>query len=462
MFLDLDCDRKSKVAVVDDSGTDISYGELSDFSKELFSAIKKRTLIIILTENCIGSLVGYIASLSYRVVPLLLSSKTDREMIIKMINTYQPEYIWVPESLAIEFNYQRVYQRFEYVLLKTELKLFELYDYLSLLLTTSGSTGSPKVVRHSYTNIESSARNVAAFFELTPDERAIVVLPMHHTMGLSVINSHLFAGATILLTKETLMDMTFWSFIDDQRATSFTGVPYSFEVLHKLRFFNMDLPDLKLLSQGGGKLKDELFKAFADFAKETGKKFIATYGQTEGSGRMAFLSADAAINKIGSIGKAIPGGHISLVDENNKTIKDHEAVGELVYRGPNVTLGYALNGEDLLKGDVNCGTLRTGDIARRDKAGYYYIVGRKNRFLKLYGFRIGLDETEQMIKSAFDIDCFCSGNDEKMIITLTDINMKETVQDYVVEKTGLFHRAIEVVVTDKIPRNLAGKLIYSA
>jgi acyl-coenzyme A synthetase/AMP-(fatty) acid ligase len=279
-------------------------------------------------------------------------------------------------------------------------------------------------------------------------------------MGLSVITSHLFAGSTVLLTQATLTDRSFWQFIKDQRATSFTGVPYSFGVLHKLRFFNMDLPYLKLLTQGGGKLKDELFKEYAEYAQKTGKKFIATYGQTEGTARMAFLKADMALKKIGSIGKAIPNGQLSLIDENGDEIVEKEAVGEMVYRGPNVTLGYALNGADLAKGDENNGVLHTGDIARRDSDGYYFIVGRISRFLKLYGTRIGLDESEQMIKSTFDVDCICTGNDEKMIIKITDEKKKDQIHKYVVEKTGLFHAAIEVVVIDEIPRNEAGKSIY--
>jgi acyl-coenzyme A synthetase/AMP-(fatty) acid ligase len=328
------------------------------------------------------------------------------------------------------------------------------------LLSTSGSTGSSKLVRHSYLNVEENARNVAALFELKPEERATLILPMNFTMGLSVITSHLFAGSIVLLVKGTLMERNFWTFIKEQNATSFTGVPYNFEVLQRLNFFNMDLPELKLLTQGGGKLKDKLFKEYAEFAQKTGKKFVATYGQTEGTARMAYLEADMAINKIGSIGKSIPNGHLSLINQNGEEIIENEAVGEIVYRGKNVTLGYAFNGDDLAKGDENNGILNTGDIARRDSDGFYYIVGRTNRFLKLFGLRIGLDESEQMIKSAFNIDCTCTGSDEKMIITITDENMRETIYDYVTRLTGLSHTAFDVVVTDEIVRNEAGKSIY--
>jgi acyl-coenzyme A synthetase/AMP-(fatty) acid ligase len=460
MFLDLDKKEKSSIAAIDNTGISISYGELCDFAEEFYSGIQKRALIFILSENSIGTLAGYVAALSVRVVPLLLSCKINREMLFNLINIYQPEYLWIPERLSAEFNYNVIFEKYDYALLKTGQQPFPLNENLSLLLTTSGSTGSPKLVRHSYLNIEENARNVAAFFELNPEERPIAILPMQYTMGLSVITSHLFAGSTVLLINGTLTDRYFWKFIKEERATSFTGVPYSFEVLYKLRFFTMDLPYLRLLTQGGGKLRDELFNEYAEYAKKTNKKFIATYGQTEGTARMAYLRADMALKKIGSIGKAIPNGHLSLIDENGKEIPEKEAVGEMVYRGPNVTLGYALKGEDLAKGDENMGVLHTGDIARRDAEGYYFIIGRMSRFLKLYGLRIGLDETEQMIKSAFDIDCICTGNDEKMKIQITDINKAEEVRNYIIEKTGLFHQAIEVVVIDEILRNEAGKSMY--
>ena len=131
-----------------------------------------------------------------------------------------------------------------------------LYKELSLLLPTSGSTGSSKLVRHSYKNVEANARNVSLLFGLDKHERALATLPIYYTMGLSVISSHIYAGATILLTGKSLTDGKFWTFMKEHRATSFTGVPYSFEVLQKLRFFRMDIPHLQLITQGGGKMKN--------------------------------------------------------------------------------------------------------------------------------------------------------------------------------------------------------------
>ena len=131
----------------------------------------------------------------------------------------------------------------------------------------------------------------------------------------------------------------------------------------------------------------------------------------------------------------------------------------MIYRGENVTLGYAISKADLLKGDENHGLMHTGDLARRDVDGCYYIVGRLKRFLKIFGLRIGLDEVEAMIRSEFKTDCYCKGNDEKLIILVTDPSLVSQIPTFVEDKTHLFHQNIEVQVVDVILRNEAGKVI---
>lgn len=460
MFLELDLKQQNAIAVIDDSGGSLSFGELNDFSNQFYSQINKRTLFFLLSDNVVGALAGYVASLSKEIVPLVLSCHTDRELLNKLFDIYKPEYVWLPTNLADDFSFEPIFSKFDFTLLKTGFSTFSLYSDLSFLLPTSGSTGSPKLVRHNYSNVNENAKNVAKLFDISQEDNAIAVLPMHYTMGLSVVTSHLYAGATVLLMKGNLTDRNFWSFIKENKGTSFTGVPYSFEILSKLRFFRMDLPDLKIITQGGGKLNADLFKAYAEFAESSGKKFIATYGQTEGTARMAYLPAKLALRKIGSIGQAIPNGELSLIDSDGNIITEVGVDGEMVYRGPNVTLGYALSGEDLSKGDENNGILKTGDIARIDDDGCFYIVGRVSRFLKLYGFRISLDELEQMIKAKYDLDCVCTGDDEKMNVFITIESKTSEISKFIIEKTGLFHKAFEVQFILEIPRNEYGKVIF--
>lgn len=258
-----------------------------------------------------------------------------------------------------------------------------------------------------------------------------------------------------------MTDRAFWNFIREQRATSFTGVPYSFEILNMMRFFRMDLPDLRLLTQGGGKMPRQLNLKFAEYCRDNGKQWIATYGQSEGTARMAYLPAEWAVEKVGSIGLAVPNAELSLMDSEGNLIEEANTEGEMCYRGKNVTLGYARKREDLLLGDERNGFMRTGDLAYRDEDGCYYIVGRMGRFLKLFGMRIGLDECEQIIKSKFSIECACVGTDEKMIVYLTNSQYAQQVKELLIEKTKLIASVFEVRIIDELPRNEAGKILYS-
>ena len=455
MFIDLDKKPKDKVAAIDDSECSITYGEICDFSDEFAQRLPQRSLIFILSENCIGSLLGYTASLSNCIVPLIISAATEKGLYNHLYDLYNPEYLWMPQARAV--GMEIVFSAWDYCLVKTGNKPVQMYDDLSLLLPTSGSTGSPKLVRHSYRNIEANADNVRRLFKLDGSEKAMAILPMHYTMGLSVIASHLLAGSTLLLSSRSLLDKGFWAMLKE--ATSFTGVPYSYEILLKMRFTRMDLPNLRMITQGGGKLTEAMWNILAQYAQDKGKQFIATYGQSECTARMSYLPSELALEKVCSIGMAEPGGQLSIIDEHGNETFEGEAQGEMVYRGENVTLGYATCREDLLKGDENHGVMHTGDLARRDKDGCYYIIGRLKRFLKIYGLRIGLDEVEQLIKSEYKTDCYCKGNDEKLIVLVTDDKLVSELPAFIEEKAHLFHQKIEVQVVDAILRNEAGKVI---
>ena len=455
MFLDLDKKERQRIAAIDDSGRSITYGAVCDFSHEFAKYLPQRSLIFLLAENRIGSLLGYTAALSNRIVPLVISANTEEGLFNHLYDLYQPEYLWLPES-KVEGK-EIIFSAWEYCLVKTGNQPTPMYEELSLLLPTSGSTGSPKLVRHCYRNIETNADNVRRMFKLDGSEKAMAILPMHYTMGLSVIASHLLAGATLLLSGRSLLDKGFWTMLKE--ATSFTGVPYSFEILAKMRFTHMDLPNLKVITQGGGKLTEAMWNTLAQFAKDNDKQFIATYGQSECTARMAYLPAEMALEKVCSIGIAEPGGQLSIIDDNDNETFEGEAQGEMVYRGENVTLGYATCREDLLKGDENHGVMHTGDLARRDADGCYFIIGRLKRFLKIYGLRIGLDEVERMIKTEYKTDCYCKGDDEKLIVLVTDATLQEVLPTFIEEKTHLFHQRVEVQVVKEILRNEAGKVI---
>lgn len=463
MLFDIDKKPASAVAAIDDAGGQLTYGELVDLRGELATVLPERELVFCLCENRVGALAGFLSLYDCKDVCLLLSAHIDKALLNVLDETYGPSYYWMPETQSEEMPYEVVFDYKGYVLCKTGKKAPALHPGLSMLMTTSGTTGSPKLVRHKYGNIESNAKNVAKVFGWTPEERGIIDLPMQYTMGLNVINSHIYAGATVLLIEVNLMSPKYWAFIKEQKGTNFTGVPFSYEILNRLRFWKMDLPNLTTMAEGGGKLSDTLFKIFTDYAVEKGKRFFATFGTTETSARLAFLPPKQAATHIGSIGHAIPEGKLILVDENGNEIKDADVEGELRYEGPNVTMGYGTCVEDLAKGDEFCGVYETGDLAKKDADGFFYIVGRKKRFLKLFGLRVSLDQSEKIISENFGgIECACTGDDNQMLIYITQENLKEEVKKLISEKTNLMAKFFDVRVIESIPRFESGKINYKA
>ncbi|MGN0513837.1 MAG: AMP-binding protein [Lachnospiraceae bacterium] len=456
---------KGNVALKDDGGNCVLYEEIDDFCKEIKKYISEdRTLVFSFCENSIGSVCGYISFLNNSIVPVLIDRHMDVQLRNNLIKIYNPQYLYVPHDMCKEFEeFKCVFMKYGYALLKGKRESeYKIYKNLGLLLTTSGSTGSPKFVRQSYDNIQANAKQIADYLNITENDRPITTLPMNYTYGLSIINSHLLCGATILLTNSTLMEREFWNFFKNAGATTFGGVPYTYEMLKKLRFFRMDLPSLKYMTQAGGKLTPQLHKEFAEYAMANNKEFIVMYGQCEATARMAYLPAEKSLEKYGSMGIAIPGGRLELVDVNGKEITEPDVVGELVYYGPNVTLGYAECEEDLLKGDERNGRLETGDMAKRDSEGYHFIVGRKKRFLKIYGNRVNLDEIERMLKEYLDMDCACSGIDDHLYAFITEDNEElfDKTKHFLAEKTGLNAAAFKVKYVPSIPKNEAGKTLY--
>ena len=461
MILNIDTHSRESFAAIDSTGKTLKYGELIDFSIQIAQYIPKRSVIFLLTTNNVGGIAWSIGSINAEIVPLLLNVHIDSVLFQQLYDLYIPQFFCIPIEQKEKYDFPIVTEQYGYALMNTGNEVYPVYEELSHLLPTSGSTGSPKLVRHCYRNIEAAGLNISTFFDLTSSDRPLLVLPLYYTMGISVLFSHLYVGATVLITDLSMTDKAFWTFMKEQRATSFTGVPYSFEILKLMRFFKMDLPDLTLLTQGGGKMPRQLNLQFVEYAQEHDKRWIATYGQTEGTARMAYLPPEYAISKVGSIGRAVPNAELSLIDENGNPIETPYTEGEMCYRGKNVTLGYALKKDDLRLGDERNGFMRTGDLAYRDDDGCYYIVGRIGRFIKLFGMRVGLDECEQIIKTKYSIECACVGTDEKLTVYIVDDQYAQPVRKELVEKTKIVASAFDIQIIESIPKNEAGKILYS-
>ena len=449
------------VALRDEHGQALTYAQLSAEGRALSQAAGGRCLAFCLCRNTLGSALGYAGFVENGVVPALLNAGIDRELFETLYEAYRPACLWAPADFAWE-GCRSVYERFGYRLLQTPFgRQTALHGDLALLLTTSGSTGSPKFVRQSYRNIRANTDSIVRYLELTADEKPITTLPMNYTYGLSILNSHLDVGATVLLTEKGIAQREFWNFFRQEGATSFGGVPYTYEMLDRMRFLRMDLPSLRYMTQAGGKLLPELHRRFAQWCRESGKRFIVMYGQCEATARMGYLPWDKCLEKVGSMGIAIPGGRFELIGAQGEIIDQPGVTGELRYYGDNVTMGYAQSGAELSLGDERAGVLETGDMAQMDADGYFTIVGRKKRFLKMYGNRVNLDETERLLKAAFpQCECACAGRDDHLMIFATDGEKLPAMRAFLAEKTGLNLSGFHTQHLPAIPKNDSGKTLY--
>ena len=438
-FFERNKEFKDNIICIDDSGREYTYLQIWDMGDELTSNKRERELVLLQCSNDVESLASYLALLRKRCPVILMGRDVEQTLVEGIRQKYRPDE-------------------------KPEKDAAEIYPELGLLLSTSGSTGAQKLVRLSYDNIQANCDSIVEYLGLTADERPITTLPMEYTYGLSVIHSHVAVGASIILTNRTFFNPEFWDMIKDLKATSMAGVPYSYEMLfNRLQLDSMDLPCLKTMTQAGGHLNPELQERVGKWAAETGRRFFVMYGQTEATARMSYIPPERCLEKIGSIGLPVPGGRIELSED-----------GEMIYYGPNVSLGYATCREDLAKSDDNNGRLETGDIAYRDEEGYLYISGRKKRFIKLQGKRISLDQIQEVLQEEFESDeIACTGIDDigvsvwTSISTGTDVafaggdkTFTDKINEIFRDKWGIRQRLVFIKQIKKIPRNTSGKILY--
>ena len=263
-------------------------------------------------------------------------------------------------------------------------------------------------------NLLSNASRIAEYLGLNTGERAVQSLPMHYSYGLSVLNSHLVAGGTVVLTPHSFMRPEFWRDADQERATSFAGVPYMYETLHRLRFDPARHPTLRTFTQAGGALRRDLIAHFHARVTEAGARLVVMYGQTEATARISYVPPERLGEKIGSIGIPIPGGTLRL-----ERVEGLETgASELVYEGENVMLGYAESLADLGLGDVQQGVLRTGDLGTVDDEGFFTLVGRLKRFAKLFGRRVNLEDVERELESAFPLRAIATERSDGLLVSV--------------------------------------------
>jgi long-chain acyl-CoA synthetase len=440
----------------------LSYSTVNQATKLLASNLYERSLVLCLCENSIASLIGYITFIVHGHVPLMVDATQKLSDLLDIIYEYKPNYVWVSTNKIFEIEGCQISYRFEdYALLKlpkNDHSFFNMYADLQLLLSTSGSTGSKKFVRISKKNLLSNTLSIIQYLGIKQKDIAITTLPFSYSYGMSVINSHLLAGATIQVTKFNVIQKEFWEMVKNRNVTSLSGVPYTFDMLRRIKFERFQLDSVRYITQAGGKLNQDGLNYMQRISEEANILCFVMYGQTEASPRMSYLPAEQLKVKLGSIGMPIQNGYFELIDQNGKKISEPYLSGELIYYGPNVALGYASNFKDLANGDEWRGRLQTGDVGYFDKEGFYYITGRLKRFIKIYGNRTSLDEIESALLSFFKFAEFvCFGRDDCLVIGCVGTVDDREIINYVVRSFLINRQAIKFISLTEIPRLENGK-----
>ena len=419
---------------------------------------KKKKLIFLVFKNNLDFYLFYTKYFYSKDVLLLLNSNINFKYLFDLIQNYKPDNLILPKNKLNHMeNYNKVFSTDLYDFYNAKINYeHNLYKNLSVLLSTSASTGTKKLVRISYNNIEENSKAIIKFLKIKPSDRLITTLPVDYTYGFSQINTHLIQNSNIIINNFSLIQKEFWNLLIKSKATTFGGVPFSFEILKRINFKNKDFSNIKTLTQAGGKLSKDLQKEFAKFCFKKNISFFIMYGSTEATSRMSFLPPKKSLEKIGSVGLPIPGTKIQI--KKNKNQKQ----GEIIFKGKNVTLGYCNEINDLKKGDFNKGLLNTGDIGYKDKDKFIYLVGRKKRFIKILGHRINLEELQEKLqKNILCQSILCAGYDNLLKVYTTDKSKFKLIENYLKKNIKLNNKLFNIFLLEKIPKNSSGKILYS-
>jgi len=444
------------------TGKLITVEKKIDIRKEILNfefLKKKRSLCLIECYNSPESILSYISILSFGSVPLLINENLNEIFFRRYIVNFLPDYI---------FTKRKVINK-KYILLKTYNDIFfykskssfkkKIHKDLAILLPTSGSTGSSKMVRISYKNLYSNTIDICNYLKIKKIDTTLTTMPFSYTYGMSIINTHLIKGANIFVYPGSVIQKNFFEILKRFKITTFGGVPYIYNLLIKIGLERLKNMSLKYITHAGGALDVNSLLKLYKFCKKNNLKFISMYGASEATSRMSYLPFSYMKKKIGSVGRGLQKSFI-LKDLDNKLIIKPFVKGELVYRGDNVCLGYANTWKDLALGDENRGILKTGDEGYFDNEGFFYISGRKNRDVKLYGHRVNLDDLEKNLNMKFSNSYVKYMNKKLYIFRNKKIDEIE-LNNFLFKRFNIKKNMIEFIKIKKIPYTTNKKIDYS-
>lgn len=473
-----------KIAVVDNKKR-LTYDELNSssdacalFFKE--QRVKKGDRIAILLENSCEYVIAYFSALKCGAVVVALNSQSmPIELAVPLadcgpkLTITDKKHLPVAEE-AIKLAGQHIIplliDKITPCLSLTANKCLSNDDLclsendLAMIIYTSGTTGRPKGVMLSHRNLYVNAVSIVEYLSLTSNDSMMVVLPFYYSYGNSLLTTHIKVGATLVLNNHFVYPNEILDCMVKERVTGFAGVPSHFAILlRKSAIRNYRFPDLRYVTQAGGGMPAAMIDEFVSLLPDV--KFVVMYGQTEAAARLSYLPPEKLMVKKGSIGKAIPGVELNVVDEEaNKVLPGQ--IGELVARGENVMKGYWNDPQETANVLKENG-LYTGDFARVDEDGFIYLISRKKDMIKSGANRISPLEIENIV-CQFDgvIECAAVGIPDEIlgeaialfVVLNHPVVEKKDIMMYCKQNMAVYKLPKRIEFVTELPKTASGKI----
>jgi long-chain acyl-CoA synthetase len=444
-----------------------SYQDI--FRKSLALSDKIRTTIgedsniLVLFPNSSWFILSYLAIFKSGNVCVPLNTDIEQKNLDYIVDQCKPSVAFISKRLKPKLNLEGITLYDEDDILELSSPGGEMHteqaDFddqrLAEIIFTSGSTGEPKGVMLSHRNLIANTESILAYLKLTADDTIEIVLPFYYCYGLSLLHTHLRVGGSVVLNNTFIFLGTVLDDLNKYKCTGFSGVPSHFQLLlrNSTSFKSLDLPYLRYVTQAGGKLHDVFIEEFREAFPEV--IFYVMYGQTEATARLSYLPPELLPEKLGSMGKGIPGVELDIFNAEGKPV-DVGEVGEIVARGDNIMLGY-LNDEELSAKTLKDGWLHTGDLARKDEDGFFFITARTKEIIKVGGNRVSPKEVESVILALPEVvDCTISGEFDDILgeilkaeIALVPKTDQEMAREVILKKCA------SELISYKVPQKIA-------
>ncbi|VAW69641.1 Long-chain-fatty-acid--CoA ligase [hydrothermal vent metagenome] len=338
-------------------------------------------------------------------------------------------------------------------------------DDVATIIYTSGTTGKPKGVTLTHTNLLSNMQSILEYMPMSENDSCLNVLPFYYSYGNSVLHTHMMKGATLILQNSFMFPHVVLKKMQNEKVTSFYGVPSTYALLlNRTKLSEFNLSSLRYMTQAGGAMLPAHIERLREQLPDT--EFIVMYGQTEATARITYLPCEYLDQKVSSAGKPVSGVELEIRDSQNKKLP-YDQQGEIYVSGENIMKGY-WNAPDLTATVLKDGWLKTGDLARQDKDGYIYIVGRKTEMIKSGAHRISpLDIEEVLLRCAGVAEVAVIGQSDEVlgqvvkafIVPLDKENIKKRdIQLYCKNNLAVYKIPKIIEFIDELPKTASGKL----